>query len=459
MKQLMIKYKRQIMLLLLSNIFFFAGCKKDWLEVKQNINTVVPSTLADLKAILNNSYLVFSAENRGILDVCADEFFYTDEAFKATSEIARNAYIWNSDVFGGAAYVGEWNKAYEQIFSANAVLEGLERINVNSQNQKEWQNIRGAALFFRARAFFNLVQIFSPVYRSDDEQEKQGIPLRLNTDSAIPSVRSSVSETYKTIIDDLHSAVDLLNENSLVKTLPEKAAAYAFLARCYLTMGLYTDAAQNALYSLELKNTLIDYNTVDNEANYPFERFNEEVLFSSQLSSSYYSHYLGRIDTVLYESFENHDLRKGLFFRNMGDGYFTFRGNYTGDIDAFGGIAVDEVLLIRAEALARLGKTEDALIELNYLLKNRYARNNFTPIQTGSAEEALNFILVERKKELLFRGLRWIDIKRLNESGSQISLTRKLGANIHTLQAGDPKYVLPIPDYVVQINGINQNKR
>jgi hypothetical protein len=50
----------------------------------------------------------------------------------------------------------------------------------------------------------------------------------------------------------------------------------------------------------------------------------------------------------------------------------------------------------------------------------------YIPITAGSSDEASQLILQERRKELLFRGLRWIDIKRLNKEGAGIVLKRKV---------------------------------
>ncbi|SEM08104.1 hypothetical protein SAMN05216436_101351 [bacterium A37T11] len=55
------------------------------------------------------------------------------------------------------------------------------------------------------------------------------------------------------------------------------------------------------------------------------------------------------------------------------------------------------------------------------------------------------------------RGLRWMDIKRLNKEGANITLTRNLNGQIYTLPPNDPRFALPIPEDVIDLSGMQQN--
>src|SRR5690606_17953343 len=126
------------------------------------------------------------------------------------------------------------------------------------------------------------------------------------------------------------------------------------------------------------------------------------------------------IDTVIYNSYNIDDLRKQIFYLPNIDGSFSFRGSYFGGIGwlPYCGIAVDEMFLIRAECSARAGMIDSAMSDLNKLLITRWKSvsgvTTYINMTASSSHEALQFILGERKKELIFRGTRWSDLRRLN---------------------------------------------
>jgi hypothetical protein len=142
--------------------------------------------------------------------------------------------------------------------------------------------------------------------------------------------------------------------------------------------------------------------------------------------------------------YDNNDLRKTLFFfKNVSTGNTIWNGDYANGYK-FTGIAVDELYLMRAEGNAKLGNTAPAIADLNTLLVKRYKTGTFTPLTATDATTALNLVLLERRKELICRGLRWSDIRRLG-----LSVTRTALGVTSTLTAGDSKYTLPIPPYVI----------
>src|SRR5690606_9897542 len=93
-----------------------------------------------------------------------------------------------------------------------------------------------------------------------------GLPLRLDEDFEKPSVRSSVEDTYRQIIQDLKESTNYLPNRPVHVVRPSRAAAYAILARCYLSMRVYDSAGHYAGLSLQLQNQLYDYNQVPNPA-------------------------------------------------------------------------------------------------------------------------------------------------------------------------------------------------
>ncbi|MNX64087.1 SusD family protein [compost metagenome] len=97
--------------------------------------------------------------------------------------------------------------------------------------------------------------------------------------------------------------------------------------------------------------------------------------------------------------------------------------------------------------------------DLNTLLSKRFGAG-FVPYTATDQKNAILTILKERRKELLFRGLRWMDLRRLNkEPEYAVTLTRIVNGTTYTLPPNDPRYVYPIPPDEIAISGIEQNER
>jgi hypothetical protein len=79
------------------------------------------------------------------------------------------------------------------------------------------------------------------------------------------------------------------------------------------------------------------------------------------------------------------------------------------------------------------------------------------PITVSDPTELLGIILVERRKELLFRGTRLTDLKRLNQdSRFAVTLKRKLNGTLYELSPNDNRYIAQLPKIVTDF-GVKQN--
>ncbi|MES1160794.1 MAG: RagB/SusD family nutrient uptake outer membrane protein, partial [Bacteroidota bacterium] len=271
--------------------------------------------------------------------------------------------------------------------------------------------------------------------------------------------RSTVQQTYDSILVYASRAVRLLPPApNWYPTRPARAAAYGLLSRVYLSARNYTLARLYADSCLQLHSTLLDYNTADTNAQFPFSRTNPEVIFSTvSLRSGPSAIARSFTDSILFNSYQADDLRRKLFFRS---GLYFF-GRYDENGYAFSGIATDELWLTRAECYARIGQVDSAMNDLNQLLQNRWKAGAFTPVDAADADDALGKILSERRKELLYRGLRWTDLRRLNkESRWAVTLTRTVNGQVYTLPPNDVRYVYAIPDNVLSFyTDMPQNPR
>lgn len=452
------------MISLLAVFVVLLSCNKGtFLDKKPNTNLVVPATLTDFQALLDNGLVMDFTPVLG--ELSADNFYVPYSFWQTINTLEHSAYIWSKDIYGGQGQVQDWDNSYSQVFYANVVLAGLPAVPVNDGNQQQWNALKGAALFIRSYAFFNVAQLFAPAYDSLSGVSDLGIPLRLEPNINIVSTRSTVQQTYSQILADLKDACNLLPDAIPYanRNRPSRPAAMALLARVFLSMRAYHQAGLYADSCLHLYNTLIDFNKVDT-GYFPFTNLNAETMYQSsflqytQVLAGAFSPYC-IVDSGLYRSYNANDLRRKIFYRINSNNDPNGKENYSGGQFPFSGLATDEVYLISAESAARAGNTGTALSDLNMLLTNRWVKGTFNPITQSSPTALLDTVLVERRKELAFRGLRWTDLRRLNKEGARDTLRRVLNGTTYQLLPNDPLYVLPIPPDVISLSGIQQNPR
>lgn len=440
-------------------IIVLSSCKKGWLDAKPDKKLVVPQTLPDLQAMLDNTTFVFNNGRPTLGELGCDDYYMDYTAWQGLySDFERNAYIWAKDIYNGQS-VTDWMLPYQCVFYENYILETVNDIPVDSTNTSAWNNVKGSALFGRGFDFYSLADLFEKPFDSSTGASDLGIVLRLHSDINDQPGRSSVLQTYKQIITDLTNSLSLLPNLPAYKTRPSKCAAYAMLARTFLNMGNYLVALKYADSCIALQPNLIDYNTLDITQPFPFPLFNDEVIYHTVFS--YFdgiSDYVAIVDSTIYSSYDNNDLRKYLFIDTT-DSHPRFKGGYDG-YTGFDGIATDEIYLISAECNARLGNVTNAMERLNDLMITRWKSGTFIPFTAATADDALKLILAERRKELIFRGLRWTDLRRLNKDQRfAITLTRTLNGQVYNLAPNDNRYAYPIPDQEIQLTGIAQNPR
>jgi starch-binding outer membrane protein, SusD/RagB family len=417
----------------------------------------VLATIEDARALLDNTSIM--KETPALGELSADDFYVT--AGGTIDPVELNAYLWMPDIFMQQRLAGDWFLPYKQIYYANSILATLP--NLTGGSQEQLNQVKGTCLFIRGYAFYNVALEFASLYDTDPENEP-GIPLPLTPDPEAHYARASIKETYDNILKDINEAVKLLPQqvDTLRKNRPSVPAAFGLLARIYLSMGNFTAAKTVADSCLDRYAHLMNYKNLNAATSHPFPANNEEVLYQSNLLSTtnLFYHNSFSVDSTLYNSYSSQDLRKELYFTNGASGLPIPRFNYSGNTAKFSGLAIDEVFLIRAECHARLGNKESAMQDLTKLLTTRWDNNNYpTPI-INTAQEALDLVLTERRKELVFRGLRWIDIRRLNKINPAHTLKRWWSNTMYTLPPGDKRYVLPIPFDVFEVNNnIKQNDR
>jgi hypothetical protein len=165
----------------------------------------VPASLDDYEKLLNNDGLFNRNADPQLGTISADEYSLTDVAFiNLPSNTARNAYTWKSDIYESEPFGdSQWNVPYQQVYYANNILEGIDKLKISTTSTTDQYNrIKGAALFFRSWAFYNLVQTYAMPYDIVTSKFDLGIPLRLNSSLTEKAVRATVNDCYEQILND-----------------------------------------------------------------------------------------------------------------------------------------------------------------------------------------------------------------------------------------------------------------
>lgn len=441
--------------LTMSVCIFITGCSK-YLDKKPDKQLAIPSSLLELQELMDNNS-VMNNNRAAAGEGSADNYYLTDNDFdNLYNESGRSLYLWGSNITYDD-FPNDWSHCYDAVYYANVVLENVDKLPVN--DSAAYRNVKGSALFFRACSFLTALSNWTIGYNQSTANTDLGIPLRLSSDFNLVSVRSSTKAGYEQVLSDLHGAAILLPVKTLQGMRPSSAAANAMLARCFLAMQLYDSSLYYAVKSLQVQNSLMDFNTLDSSSFAPVPRFNKEVfvqLGMVQSSNLYY----GKVDSSLCNSYDNADLRRYIYFIFNSDGSYSFKGNYNNSGYYFVGPAVDEMYLTKAECEARIGNVNTAMHDLNTLLSLRWRKGSFIPFTATTQTNAISQILSERRKELLYRDIRWMDLKRLNLSAATAStIYRSVHGTQDSLVPNDLKYALPIPQAVIDISDIPQNPR
>lgn len=435
-------------------LLFSANSCREYLEEKSDSKLVTPQTVQDNQALLDKISNLLG-DNNISSEISSDDIYMTDNDFNGVGDDAdKRLYTWQPDLVARATG-NDWQSVFFRINICNTVLHNLEQYHIPNSD-----NVRGQALAIRASIYLEAVQIWCLAYNQNTASTDLGLPLRLNPDVNIPSVRTNLKQTYDQILADLHTAVSLLPATQISVTRASKATALGFLARAYLYRGEYQNALQYANQALAINGQLMNFNNLNPSDSYPIKEMNIEVLLPTVMA---YSPILGtnaaKIPITTYNGYHNNDLRKSIFFRTNATGEILFKGNYSGTSTRTCLLTTAELYLTAAESYAQLNDIDNAMIKLNQLLMQRWKNGTFINFTAENKEVALQLIAKERRKELIFRGLRWADLKRYNRDGSNILLQRTVNGITYTLSPQDLRYAIAIPEDIIKQTGMPQNPR
>lgn len=476
---------------LLALSIFFIGCKK-FLDLPPKNQRAV-STLQDIKSALAGyldgvatplqqpivgPYPLFTARQSMMFEAYSDNIdfeanmskFINPQNMHGDEEFYANFLLWNP--FDKYDVPGEiWNDYYETIGFLNALIDEVGELKDGS-TQEDKDKISGEMRVHRAFFFYKLLQYFAPY-----DNEELGIPVYLHSGGevvGVPMPRKSQSEVYNTIIDDLTTALEMVqtsspiqgynvfyNERYINNLLAQvywfKAESAAKEENDYVEAKKYSQEAIKNVASL-IPKTVADINLAAQGTNLEYPAFYQSGSGYGEVSAIYGStwDYLGfepagiTLKSDLIDLYEDGDIRKDTYFAgNAINSTWPDGAAYGSKYVHFYLFQPEEAYLILAEAQYRLGETGESIQTLNEFKSFRNAGT-----ATGlSGDQLLQEIQNERRREFFSNSdKRWLDLKRYGNK----TITRSLsffGKDYNvTVSPNDFHYALPIPLTELQEN-------
>lgn len=493
--------KRIIYISILSLSLGIVSCKKDFLETSPTDRVSAPTmfeTTDGAQVAMDGIYRMLytsgwatgnTHQNFGIMstklytslmgedllqDAQGSGWFYFDYRYDVRSRFT--ATTWRP--------YSTWNFYYTLISNANYILAEEETLQ---GDKTVVDNIMAQAYAMRAYAYFQLIQSFQQTYVG--HQSSPGVPLYTEPTTAVSEGkgRGTVEEVYTQINADLDKSISLFSNNKASqkhKSHIDYYVASAIKANVALVQNKWNDAILHSTEALSkagvtfLSNT--DIHTGFNNRNLSSVLWGSEVIADqSGIYASLFSHmdasasrYAASsrkcIYNWLYNQIPASDARK-TWWQGPTDGGTNVTKPYNQKKFRYSDVATDlgdyiflraeEMLLVKAEALANADRLPEAKVELEKLMKLRNPTgyenilNSMTMSKTltmgsiGTPTTLMDQIILQRRIELWGESERIFDILRLktgfDRNAANSNHTSKPTWN--TLDPANKEFILTIP--------------
>lgn len=146
---------------------------------------------------------------------------------------------------------GWWNTSFREINTANIVLDKVNEIDDPTFTDGQRDIVEGEAYFARGMLYFELARVYSKPWGFTADNSHAAVPLRITPVLGVPDfenlTRSSLSEVYAQVEQDLITASNLLPDNGLRSNRrATRYSAIGYLMRLEMERGDYGAAASYA---------------------------------------------------------------------------------------------------------------------------------------------------------------------------------------------------------------------
>ncbi len=457
------KRKYNFYCLLTLTILVVSACNKQ-LELVPENNLVEEQVLADkatAERLLAGGFYTQFQFDRNILSL-ADQS--TGIAYLPTN----NYYLGVIDPNQADVY-NNWSGQYQVINIANVIINNLPgQANFDVATQK--QDI-AEAKFLRAYSYFHLALLYGYNVLGNNSDANLCVPLRLtpfinsNASQIIP--RSTNKQVLDQVVKDLEEAIpdlptgypDAVNIDMKLRSRAVKSVGMAFLSRVYLYLNNYDKVIANANSVLADNNYALATSPADvfpnNKsviavpASIPF---NKEVIYGYPVgwNAAQTNVAIGgvslpyQVDPGFTQTYVANDIRGTMVYKNAQNQSISSKYTSPNYFDNMMIIRLSEVLLNKAEALARRdGINQTSVDILNSIYQRAFVTGQkpapYTMASFTDKNALVVRILQERRWELAFEGH-----DRFDKIRSGLPINPVLPLN---------RYVLPIPQAEINITG------
>ncbi len=372
----------------------------------------------------------------------------------------------DSDMDYSSNGAGPWSSIYRVIAITNIVINA--DASVLTGDPAKIAHIQGQAHALRALAHFDLLQDYGQHFiTGQGGADALGVPyVKTYKDPAyLEPARATVASNIGDIAADLTTGISLMSDSYNTSTsYMTKAGAYAVLARAALYAGsvdpsLYATADSAAKWVIANSGAtpvgasgFVSSYVTDNASNSIFE-----LAFSGTDSrgingiayilrgTSYGDVRILTGDGAnpdLLDIYDTDDVRGGSDMIGTAQGYPTMLGKFptmNGE-DNVTIFRIEEMHLIAAETSLRAGNAADALTYLNNIPAIRGLGAGYY------ASATMDNILLERRKEFAFEGLRFYDLSRMGMDMPLIDSFKQLNDDLTGTPPtyGSYRYAYPI---------------
>ena len=452
-------------LALIAVIASFTSCQKELLDPIPQTVLSDASAFSSPDRILQQVFGVYSQVKNGNF-LGGRSIVYNDVRGEDWVNVTGNGVtavgVWNFTLISTDNQVeSQWSAAYSAINRANVLLQGLDA-NSTVILASTANRYRGEARFCRAISNFYLLNFYGRRPFNADAGASAGIPLRTSAatgSSGAALARSTVSQVYNSILDDLNYAETNLpltyagtSDSNVVRA--HKNAAIAMKSRVYMHMNRWSDviteankivstaapfqAATGVPHKLNTAflTTFRTYNTTESIFSLPMTNLNSPGTQNGLALYHNAEFALNPTGIFADAAWKTTDARRALVVNTVAPfRYSKFNDDLNNYVPI---IRYSEVMLNLAEAIARTSTTTvdaRAVALLNAVRQRSDATTTFAPTTNT---DLINAILNERRIEFLGEGIRSLDIMRQN-----IAFPGK--GSLAAVAPTTVQYVWPIP--------------